>query len=108
MRNIMIAFCLLVLLLAFSPAQACQAASIQIIVKFKKSVSHPADPDYLKHLSSQAGALLEYLHPMSGEAHVLKVIHSGNRQSLQDVLKKLNDFSDVEYAEEDQLASPKK
>ena len=88
--------------LAVSACTASSAApTAQIIVKFASAVQEPAGPAFVESLSQSAGAKLDYLRPISGDAHVFKV--EGDAEAAANNLSRR---SDVIYAEPDRRLRP--
>jgi hypothetical protein len=75
--------------------------TIQLIIKFKDTKINPTRVDFLKQLSQDANATLQYLRPMSGGAHVFSV---GNiRDSVSAVIQRLSARPDILYVEPDNI-----
>jgi hypothetical protein len=74
----------------------------RVIVKFKDSTIDPSKSEFLKNLSEHAGAKLTHVRAMSGNAHVFVISDMGDTP-FSTVLKRLNDYPEVQYAEPDQL-----
>jgi hypothetical protein len=84
------------------PAPATQARGGQLIIKFRTSSNvNPAQADVLASLSRDAGAKLDYVRPMSGDAHVLRIEGLADPQDLAHAIERLSRRADVEYVEED-------
>lgn len=77
----------------------------QIIVKFSIAVADPANPAYLESLGQALGGKVTYLHAVSGGAHVLIFEHAPG-MPLARLLKRLNERTDVIYAEDDARKFP--
>ncbi len=75
--------------------------SAQVIVRFKDEVEDPSRPDFLADLSRTVAARVDYVRPMSGGAHVLRVETAGGRGRIEDLLTKLSQRPDVVYVEQD-------
>jgi hypothetical protein len=75
--------------------------SSQLIIKFKDDVSDPSNADFVKALSRDAKYLLVYIRPMSGGAHVFRVVDFIDDSQLSEVIQRLLKRSDVTYAEQD-------
>jgi hypothetical protein len=75
--------------------------TIQLIIKFKDTKINPTRVDFLKQLSQDADATLQYLRPMSGGTHVFSV---GNiRDSVSAVIQRLSARPDILYVEPDNI-----
>jgi len=93
-------------LVGCTPAPSSEASdgyTARIIVKFSDMDVNPADDSFVENLSHDAGVTLKYLQPMSGGAHVFKVLNLRDAVELQDVLQRLSKRPGVAYAEEDRL-----
>jgi hypothetical protein len=78
-----------------------EARPVQIIVKFKDSVSDPSRDEFVQDLSHTVKANIYYLRPMSGDAHVYRVETGGDKQKMKDILDRLSKRPDILYAEPD-------
>ena len=95
---------------AAEPAQhAAPAPSklwTQVIVKFSDPALDPTRPEYLKDLARNTGAVLVYIRPMSGGAHVLQVEGVVDAGHFQRIVDELSKRPGVEYAEADRRMHP--
>ncbi|MCA2002324.1 MAG: S8 family peptidase, partial [Chloroflexi bacterium] len=120
-RHAMIVFFALILaaalLLPASPTAAkpqAQEASggiptDRIIIKYKEGTSAQAEPSasaLMSSLSAAAGVPLEYVRPMSGDAHVLKLSERLPESQVEAISASLMTLSGVEYAEPDRIKRP--
>ena len=78
----------------------------QVIVKFSDPALDPTRPEYLKDLARNTGAVLVYIRPMSGGAHVLQVEGVVDAGHFQRIVDELSKRPGVEYAEADRRMHP--
>ncbi|HYF62109.1 MAG TPA: S8 family serine peptidase [Herpetosiphonaceae bacterium] len=94
-----------------APAAAPAAGpgpTAQLIVKFKDTAASRAKADAMRpaqlaRLSAAAGIELEYVRPMSGDAHVLRLPAALSWAEAERRAKSLAALPEVEYAEPDQV-----
>lgn len=72
----------------------------RIIVKFRKGVD-PTNAQFIGNLSEGLGAALRYVHPLSGDAHLLQARGLKDAAQLARVVAQLNRRPEVVYAEAD-------
>ena len=91
-----------------SAAESVQAAGparpkamSQLIIKFRDPALDPSRETYLKELARDTGVVLVYVRPMSGGAHVLRVEGPVDAETLRQIVRRLADRAEVEYAEPD-------
>jgi hypothetical protein len=77
--------------------------AVQLIIKFRDHGAGPLRDDLVQELSRDAGAVLIYVRPMSGGAHVLRLQRSSDASQLSEVIRRLGKRADVEYVEEDRI-----
>ena len=77
--------------------------SAQLIIKFRNSALDPSRDDFLQGLSRDAKAVLVYIRPMSGGAHVFHVENISDANELAEVIKRLSNRQDVLYVEQDTI-----
>lgn len=82
------------------PADSVAAPDGRIIVKFQPGVD-PAKDVFLKELSAALRVTIVYLHPLSGDAHVLHVRGHNDGAHWRELLAALNRRAEVVYAEPD-------
>jgi len=96
-------------------AQAQQMQSVmatdRLIVKYKQNINPggrlgPASAERMNSLSSAAGEDVQYVRPMSGEAHVLQVGERLAEGQIEAIAERIAAMPDVEYAEPDYLLKP--
>lgn len=83
------------------PIAARDRPVLQVIVKYKDPKFDPSTGDYLQRLSSDIGARVVHVRPMSGDAQVLRFESEGNASNLQRVLARFAARPEVEWVEED-------
>lgn len=76
-------------------------ATQQFMLKFKDGRDERAARASLPRLSQAAGLELEYVRPMSGQAHVLRLPVAATPARVEQALRALQAMPDVEYAEPD-------
>lgn len=77
------------------------AAPSQIIVKFRDPAFDPSGQGYLTELSGVVGATLEYVRPMSGGAHVLRIRDPWSIPELMRIVDAIARRPEVAFAELD-------
>lgn len=82
--------------------KAGRVLAAQLIIKFKDAKTDPTQANFLKQLSRDAHAILHYLRPMSGGAHVFHV-SSADEKELAVIIRRLSRRADIEYVEEDSI-----
>ena len=83
-----------------------QPITTQLILKLKPGVDGkplPLTAAVLQSLSMTAGVTLAYVRPLSGEAHVLRVVTAIAPQDMPQIAEKLNQHPSVQYAEPDSI-----
>lgn len=73
----------------------------QVIIKFKSDLKIEDVYKRLSVFEKDLAIEIEYVRPMSGDAHVVKISLSEDELPMEKILQQLNDYKDVEYAEED-------
>ncbi len=73
----------------------------QLIIKFRDPALDPSRQDYLQQLARDSGVTLVYVRPMSGDAHVFRVQDALDPAAMVDIVRRLSQRPDVEYAEPD-------
>jgi hypothetical protein len=84
-------------------APSDRSAETRLIIKFRDPAADPASAVVLNGLSRDAGLSLAYLRPLSGGAHVLRVLGETDRQVLIEGVRRLGLRRDVEYVEFDRI-----
>lgn len=72
----------------------------RVIVKFRKGID-PTNAQFIGNLSEGLGVALRYLHPLSGDAHLLQAQGLKDATQLAHVVTQLNRRPEVVYAEAD-------
>jgi subtilisin family serine protease len=96
---------------AASPAvdeSAHLVATDQIILKYRATADlsgqrAPDQAERLDLLSQAAGVSLQYVRPMSGDAHVLKLPQRLSPAEVKEIVVNLMSLADIEYAEPDAI-----
>jgi hypothetical protein len=83
--------------------QAAKLGMTQLIIKFRNVNFDPSQGDYLQILSRDIGATLVYLRPMSGGAHVFRVMDITGNEQLTAVIRRLAERADILYVEQDSI-----
>ena len=86
---------------AQSGGSARTKAISQLIIKFRDPALDPSRETYLKELSRDTGVVLVYVRPVSGGAHVLRVEGPADAATLRQIVRRLAERAEVEYAEPD-------
>ena len=73
---------------------------IQVIVKFREPLDQDSLGNKILAVSRELKKPVEYLRPMSGEAHLI-LIRGIIRDDIPQLLQKLQSQGDIEYAVED-------
>jgi hypothetical protein len=73
----------------------------QIIIKFRDPKFDPSRPEFIQTLSERANVRMEYVRPMSGDAHVFRVQDALDAAAIDEVVRRLSQRPDIEYAEPD-------
>ena len=73
----------------------------QIIIKFKSDLKNEDILNRLSTFEKDLAIEIEYIRPMSGDAHVIKISFSKDQIPLEKILQQLNGHKEVEYAEVD-------
>jgi hypothetical protein len=75
----------------------------QLIIKFRDPNFDPAQDDYLQELSRDTQTQLIYLRPMSGGAHVFRVMDTSDNAQLITVIQRLCKRPEILYVEQDKM-----
>ena len=89
--------------LLLSGTLSAQPTSVRLIIKFNDPTIEPAQSGIVAALSEDIGLNLEYLRPMSGQAHVLLVHDILDDEHLEQVIQHLSARPDVLYVQRDQI-----
>ena len=74
-----------------------------IIIKFRDDAIDPSRTDFVQGLAHDANAALVYVRPMSGGAHVFRVVNVSDTTQLTEVIQRLSKRPDVLYVEQDRI-----
>lgn len=88
-----------------TPAEVVAAhpqAAQQLMLKFKDHRGEGEVRASLARLSQAAGLELNYLRPMAGQAHVLRLPAAATPAQVEQALRALKALPEIEYAELDQ------
>jgi hypothetical protein len=83
--------------------QAAKQKMTQLIIKFRNVNFDPSQGDYLQKLSRDIKATLVYLRPMSGGAHVFRIMDISDNAQLTMVIRRLSERSEILYVEQDRI-----
>ena len=75
----------------------------QIIIKFRQVDFDPSRINYVQELSGAAQTQIIYLRPMSGGAHVFRIIDASDNAKLTEVIKRLSARPEILYVEPDRI-----
>jgi hypothetical protein len=78
-------------------------APVQLIIQFRHHDFDPSNPVFVEKLSRDAQAILEYLRPMSGGAHVFRIKTISDPKQLDAIIKRLSARPDILYVEKDNI-----
>lgn len=73
----------------------------QIIIKFRDPKFDPSRTEFVQALSERANVRMDYVRPMSGDAHVFRLQDALDAAAIDEVVRRLSQRPDVEYAEPD-------
>jgi len=88
--------------------QSTKLKMAQLIIKFRSVNFDPTQGDYLQKLSYDIKATLAYLRPMSGGAHVFRVMDISDNTQLTMVIRRLSERSEILYVEQDRIMQHQK
>lgn len=107
----------LIVLLCLAAISLCACASAQapdsgpqarhqIIVRFTGSIDDPAQTDFIRQLSEDAGATLRFERTLGTGAQLYSLDGAYDREDFAAILRRLELRRDILYAEEDRLVQP--
>ena len=73
----------------------------QLIIKFRKTDFDPVQNNFVQKLSHEARTTIIYVRPMSGGAHVFRVMNIADDAQLKAVIQKLSEMPEILYVEQD-------
>ncbi len=77
-------------------------AGVQTIIKMKDVDVDVRSPQTLRALSERAGVVVEYVRPMSGDAHLV-LIRASSAAEYEAALARLRGAAAVQYVERDEI-----
>ena len=80
----------------------------QLIIKFRKADFEPSRIAYVQELSRDAQTQMIYLRPMSGGAHVFRVMDISDNAQLTTVIQRLSKRPEILYVEQDRIMQHQK
>ncbi len=89
--------------LFFSTAILAQTKSVPLVIRFTDTSIDPTQAAVVAALSETAELNLEYMHPMSGEAHVFVAYGILDEEHLEQVIERLSARPDVLYLLRDEI-----
>jgi predicted transcriptional regulator len=81
------------------------AREFQTIVKLKNTSADVRSQAMIEQLARIAGARVDYVRPMSGDAHVVRVVPTPPT-TYEQALQRLRDSGLIDYVEHDALMQP--
>jgi hypothetical protein len=88
--------------------QAAKQKMAQLIIKFRKADFDPSRIEYVQELSRDAQTQMVYLRPMSGGAHVFRVVDISDNRQLTAVIQRLSERPEILYIEQDRIMQHQK
>jgi predicted glycosyltransferase len=86
-----------------SQPQGSPQKMAQLIIKFRKADFDPSQNDFVQKLSDKAQTPIIYLRPMSGGAHVFRVMNIADDTQLKTIIQKLSKMPEILYVEQDRI-----
>jgi hypothetical protein len=83
--------------------QTAKQKMVQLIIKFRKTDFDPSRIAFVQELSREAQTPMIYLRPMSGGAHVFRIIDISDNVQLTTVIQRLSKRPDILYVEQDRM-----
>ena len=103
LRTLSGALILFSVLLLSGILSAQTTTSARLIIKFNDPAIEPTQSAIVTTLSEDIGLPLEYLRPMSGQAHILLAHDILNDEHLEQVIQRLSARPDVLSVQRDQI-----
>jgi hypothetical protein len=75
----------------------------QLIIKFRNDGFDPSPAVFVQELSRDTQVQIIYLRPMSGGAHVFRVMDISDNTQLEAVIRRLSQRPDILYIEHDRI-----
>ena len=76
---------------------------VQLIIRFRQADFDPSRIAYVQDLSRDAQTQIIYLRPMSGGAHVFRVMDISDNAQLTTVIQHLSARPEILYVEQDRI-----
>jgi hypothetical protein len=88
--------------------QAAKQKMTQLIIKFRNADFDPSRIAYVQELSRDAQTQIIYLRPMSGGAHVFRVVNVSATTQLATIIQQLSKRPEILYVEQDRIMQHQK
>lgn len=88
--------------------QAARQKMAQLIIKFRKADFDPSRMTYVQELSHDAQTQMIYLRPMSGGAHVFRIMDISDNAQLTTIIRHLSKRPEILYVEQDRIMQHQK
>jgi len=88
--------------------QAARRKMAQLIIKFRNADFDPSRIVYVQELSRDAQTQMIYLRPMSGGAHVFRVMDVSDNAQLTTITRHLSKRPEILYVEQDRIMQHQK
>jgi hypothetical protein len=86
-----------------SQSQDSPQRTAQLIIKFRKADFDPSQNNFVHKLSLAVKTTIVYVRPMSGGAHVFRVMNIADDAQLKFVIRKLSEIPEILYVEQDRI-----
>lgn len=83
--------------------QPAKQKMTQLIIKFRNADFDPSRIAFVQELSRDAQTQMVYLRPMSGGAHVFRVMDIFDNAQLTTVIQRLSKRTEILYVEQDSI-----
>ena len=83
--------------------QAVNKKMAQLIIKFRQADFDPSRIAYVQELSRDAQTQIIYLRPMSGGAHVFRIMDISDNVQLTSIIQRLSKRPEILYVEQDRI-----
>jgi predicted glycosyltransferase len=81
--------------------QGSSQKMVQLIIKFRKADFDPSQNNFVQKLSLETKTTIVYVRPMSGGAHVFRVMNITDDTQLKTIIQKLSKRPEILYVEQD-------
>ena len=88
--------------------QAARQKMAQLIIKFRNADFDPSRMTYVQELSRDAQTQMIYLRPMSGGAHVFRLMDIFDNAQLTTIIRHLSKRPEILYVEQDRIMQHQK